>query len=128
MKLAGFLLALFALYGCASDTPPAWAGKHGKMEPAQLEEIAQNANGQNANVRNANVKTAKFEIRWHSNIGNAGTNLLQPALSPVLSSDAIYAASAKGSLTRLDRATGRILWRREAPRPRRQEMQRANTN
>ena len=27
----------------------------------------------------------------------------------------------------LDRATGRILWRREAPRPRRQEMQRANT-
>ncbi|MBL8229501.1 MAG: PQQ-binding-like beta-propeller repeat protein [Bryobacterales bacterium] len=47
--------------------------------------------------------------------------------SPVLTADRIYLTASEGDklLTfALDRATGRILWRREAPRPRKQEIER----
>jgi len=49
-------------------------------------------------------------VRWHVGLGDAGTSLLQPALT----ADAIYGASGKGELTRLDRATGREVWRVES--------------
>ncbi|HUQ94140.1 MAG TPA: PQQ-binding-like beta-propeller repeat protein [Bryobacteraceae bacterium] len=50
--------------------------------------------------------------------------------SPVLTADRIFltAFGDKKLMTFcLDRATGRILWRREAPRPREQELHKANT-
>ncbi|MBM3735699.1 MAG: hypothetical protein FJW39_07920 [Acidobacteria bacterium] len=50
--------------------------------------------------------------------------------SPVLAGPRIYVTAAgDGKLftIAMERATGRILWRREAPRPRVQEMQRANS-
>jgi outer membrane protein assembly factor BamB len=88
------LLALFALGGCAStdESIPEWAGVKGDAEPAKLVDFSQ---------------TAKFEIRWRNNVGDPGADLLQPALTK----DAIYSASAKGSLMRLDRATGKQAWR-----------------
>jgi outer membrane protein assembly factor BamB len=91
----GLLLGLlFALGGCAStdESIPDWAGVKGDAEPAKLVEFSE---------------TAKFEVRWHSNVGDLGTDLLQPALTK----DAIYSASVKGSLMRLDRATGKQVWR-----------------
>jgi outer membrane protein assembly factor BamB len=66
----------------------------GEAGPAQLVEFAQ---------------TARFEERWHSEVGDSGLNLLRPALT----GNAVYGASAKGSLTRLDRATGKQVWRIE---------------
>lgn len=50
--------------------------------------------------------------------------------SPSVSADRIYITAIENDKLwtfALDRATGRILWRREAPRPRVQEMQRANS-
>jgi outer membrane protein assembly factor BamB len=97
MKLVGsLLLALLVLGGCAStdESIPDWAGVKGDAEPAKLVEFSE---------------TAKFEVRWHSNVGDLGTDLLQP----VLTKDAIYSASVKGSLMRLDRATGKQVWRIE---------------
>lgn len=50
--------------------------------------------------------------------------------SPVLAGDRIYLTAYEGNalLTfALDRATGRILWRREAPRPRQQELHKSNS-
>jgi len=89
----GLLLGLMlTLNGCSSDSSPDWAEMRGEAEPAQLVEFAQ---------------SAKFEERWHSNVGDAGQNLLRPALS----ADSIYGASAKGKLTRLDRVTGKQVWR-----------------
>ena len=91
----GLLLGLlFALGGCAStdESIPDWAGVKGDAEPAKLVEFRE---------------TAKFEVRWHSNIGELGADLLQSALTK----DAIYSASAKGGLTRLERATGKQVWR-----------------
>ena len=91
----GLLLGLlFALAGCAStdESIPDWAGVKGDAEPAKLVEFKE---------------TAKFEVRWHSNIGYQGTDLLQVALTK----DAIYSATGNGSLTRLDRATGKQVWR-----------------
>jgi outer membrane protein assembly factor BamB len=93
----GLLLGLlFVLGGCAStdESIPDWAGVKGDVEPAKLVEFSQ---------------TAKFEVRWQSTVGNLDTNLLQPALTK----DAIYSASVKGSLMRLDRATGKQMWRIE---------------
>jgi len=91
----GLLLGLlFALGGCAStdESIPDWAGAKGDAEPAKLVGFSE---------------TAKFEVRWHSNVGDPGTDLLQPALTE----DAIYSATGKGSLMRLDRTTGKQVWR-----------------
>ena len=88
------LLALFALSGCS--TVQGWFGsKDNASEPAKLVEF---------------VETAKFEVRWHADLGDSGASLLQPALTK----DAIYGASGKGTLTRVDRATGKQVWRTES--------------
>jgi len=91
------LLALIALSGCSSvDTIKGWFGsKQDGMEPAKLAEFAE---------------TAKFEVRWHIDLGDSGASLLQPALT----GNAIYGASGKGELTRVDRATGKQVWRVES--------------
>lgn len=93
--LLGILLGtLFALGGCAStdESKPDWAGVKGSAEPAKLVDFKQ---------------TARFEVRWQSDIGDQGPDLLQTALTK----DAIYSATGKGSLLRLDRATGKQVWR-----------------
>lgn len=92
--LLGLLLGtLFALGGCAStdESKPDWAGVKGSAEPAKLVDFKQ---------------TARFEVRWHSDIGDQGPDILQIALTR----DAIYCATGKGSLKRLDRATGKQVW------------------
>ncbi len=92
MKLARLLLmlALLALSGCS--TVKGWFDKKDETaEPAKLVEFSE---------------TAKFEVRWHTDLGDSGANLLQPALTK----NAIYGASAKGTLTRLDRASGKPVW------------------
>jgi len=91
------LLALIALSGCSSvDTIKGWFGsKQDGMEPAKLAEFAE---------------TAKFEVRWHIDLGDSGASLLQPALT----GNAIYGASGKGVLTRVDRTTGKQAWRVES--------------
>jgi len=88
------LLALFALSGCS--TVQGWFGsKDNAPEPAKLAEFGE---------------TAKFEVRWHADLGDSGASLLQPALT----GNAIYGASGKGELTRVDRATGKQVWRIES--------------
>ena len=90
------LMLLLALGGCASteESKPDWAGVKGDAEPASL----------------FNIKvTAKFDVRWRSSIGNPGPDLLKMALTK----DAIYCATGKGSLLRLDRTTGKKIWRIE---------------
>lgn len=90
------LLAMFALGGCSAvETVQGWMGKPGAIEPAKLQDFAE---------------TAKFEVRWHANVGDSGANVLQPALT----SDAVYAASGDGELTRVDRASGKQVWRVES--------------
>ena len=90
------LLSLLVLGGCASkdESVPEWAGVKGVNDPAILVDFRE---------------TAKFKVRWHSNVGDPGANPLQPALI----ADAVYGASGKGRLTRLDRATGKQLWKIE---------------
>ena len=100
MKLAHRALLFFALLvlgGCSSvDTVKGWFGsKKDGMEPAKLAEFGE---------------TAKFEVRWHADLGDSGASLLQPALT----GNAIYGASGKGELTRVDRATGKQVWRVES--------------
>jgi outer membrane protein assembly factor BamB len=95
MKLAvPLLLALLVLGGCAStdESIPDWAGVKGDVEPAPLVTFSQ---------------TARLEVRWHSNVGDSGANPQQP----VLTKDAVYGVSGIGSLTRLDRTTGKQVWR-----------------
>lgn len=87
------LMASLVLSGCSADKPAGWVGK--KDEPAELTEF---------------TGTAKFKVRWFGYIGDSGENLLQPTLTK----DAVYSVSGKGSLRRLDIATGRQLWRIES--------------
>jgi outer membrane protein assembly factor BamB len=91
MNILRLLLVLLVLSGCS--TVKGWmpAG----AEPAKLVEFKEDA---------------KFAERWHGNFGDQGANPLQAALTR----DAVYGASGKGTLTRLDRATGQQVWRVES--------------
>ena len=86
-------MASLVLSGCSSDKPAGWVGM--KDEPAELTEF---------------TATAKFKMRWFGYIGDSGENLLQPTLTK----DAVYSVSGKGSLRRLDIATGRQRWHIES--------------
>ena len=88
------MLSLLVLGGCAStdESIPEWAGVKGDAEPAKLVEFSE---------------SGKFEVRWHSSVGDQGADLVQPALGD----NAVYSASSKGTLLRLDRATGKQMWR-----------------
>ncbi len=87
-RTAALLLALLA--GCST----ADSGKPGKG-PAKLTEFKE---------------SAKLEVRWRHEIGNAGNNVLQPAVTQ----DAVYAANAKGEIFRLERTTGKEVWRADS--------------
>lgn len=96
MKLIrlGGLLLLASLTGCS--TISGWFGGHKTgREPAKLTDFKQ---------------SATLTVRWHEDIGGAGDNVLQPAVT----SDAVYAANAKGKVFRLDPATGREVWRADS--------------
>ncbi len=91
MKVLFFWVVLLALSGCS--TIKGWMGSTPEgPQPAQLA---------------AFNETAKFTERWHASFGDSGANPFQPALTQ----NAVYGVSGKGELTRLDRATGRELWR-----------------
>ena len=85
VRLAALLL-LAALAGCSTAS-----NKLGK-DASKLVEFKQ---------------SAQLELRWRANVGDAGNNILQPALMP----DAVYAANANGKLFKLQRTTGKRLWR-----------------
>lgn len=89
-----WLPLVLALGGCAStdDSSPEWAGVKNEDEPAKLVKFDQRA---------------KFKTHWHRDIGDAGTNILQIGLT----GDAVYTVSAEGILTRVDRVTGKQVWR-----------------
>lgn len=86
------LLVLLALGGCS--TVQGWLKKDG-MEPAKLVDFGEKA---------------RFEVRWRADLGDSGANVLQPALT----NDAVYGVSGDGTLTRLDRGTGKQVWRIES--------------
>jgi len=89
-----WLLVMFVLSGCSSDSSPGLADIKGEVEPAELVEFA---------------RSAKFVERWHFEVGDSGLNQLRPALT----ADAVYGASANGALIRLDRSSGKQVWRIE---------------
>ena len=91
------LLALLALGGCstAKSTVKEWFGKDDGTGPANLVEFD---------------ATARFEVHWDADLGDSGASVLQPALTR----DAVYGASGEGELTRVDRVTGKVVWRVES--------------
>lgn len=93
LRLCSGLALLLALGGCS--TIKGWfESAKGEVEPAKLVEFRE---------------SAKFEMRWHVDLGDTGNSLLQPALTE----SAIYGVSGKGMLTRLERASGKQVWRIE---------------
>ena len=88
VRISAWLL-LAALAACSTDS-----NKLGK-DAAKLVEFKQ---------------TAALEVRWHVDIGNADNN----ALLPVIMRDAVYTANAKGKVYRLERATGKRVWRSDS--------------
>lgn len=50
--------------------------------------------------------SAKVEVRWRLKVGTAD----QPQLAPLVSRDAVFAASAEGKLFRLEPDTGKRIW------------------
>ncbi len=92
-RCSGLLLLVLLLGGCAStdESIPDWAGVKGDTEPAKLVDF---------------TESAKFGVRWHTRIGYQGTDTLRNALSR----DAVFSATGKGSLMRVDRATGKLIW------------------
>lgn len=87
MKIDNCLFLAFlplALAACSSDKV--------KIPPAKLVDFKQ---------------AAKVEVRWNVDVGDAGQSVLFPAVTR----EAVFAANAKGMLYRLDRNTGKEVWR-----------------
>lgn len=72
------------LAACSSDKP--------KIEPAKLVDFQ---------------AKAKIEVRWDSDVGDAGQSVLFPAVTR----EAVFAANADGDVYRFDRNTGKQVWR-----------------
>ncbi len=91
--LSALLVLLAVLTGCAStdESTPEWAGVKNADEPAKLVEFSD---------------TAIFAVKWQTDVGDSGANLLQPALTD----QAAYAVSVLGLLSKLDKDTGKVLW------------------
>ena len=73
-----------ALAACSSDKP--------RIEPAMLADFK---------------PAASIEVRWNVDVGDAGQSMLVPAVTR----EAVFAANAKGKLYRLDRNSGKQVWR-----------------
>jgi outer membrane protein assembly factor BamB len=85
------------LAGCSSLNP--FASKSApRNQPAALEDVK----------TSLPVRTA-----WSASIGSAGAF----AFSPALAAGSVFAAAADGSVTRIDAANGRTLWRINADAP-----------
>lgn len=85
--------AAVILAGCGSWNP--FAKSAPRNPPAPLESVKQTVD----------VRTA-----WSASVGNAGTFVFTPAVA----GGSVYAASADGTLIRLDASSGRTLWRTQA--------------
>ncbi len=97
MRVLSLLLVLLSLGGCS--TIKGWFGKD-KTGPQPTPLVEFHA-------------TEKFVERWHSKVGSTEGRALQPALT----ADAVYGVSAKGEITRLDRKTGKEIWRVNSKMP-----------
>lgn len=97
MRVLSLLLVLLSLSGCS--TIKGWFGKD-KTGPQPTPLVEFHA-------------TEKFVERWHSKVGSTEGHALQP----VLTADAVYGVSAKGEITRLDRKTGKEIWRVNSKMP-----------
>lgn len=87
VKRLALLLAPLLLVACASGGKLA-----DEARPADLKSLQ---------------ASAHFTQRWHVALGDPGMGVLQP----VVDGDAVYGASGKGELVRLDRDSGRVVWR-----------------
>jgi len=88
------VLLVASLTGCS--TLSGWLGRSRKAnEPIELNEFKQDA---------------RIDVLWHQDVGDAGENVLQAAVSD----DAVYAANADGNVFRFDRTTGKQLWRADS--------------
>lgn len=99
LKHLAALFLLVPLAGCSSvrDTVSGWMGRNapGGAEKPVLVEFK---------------PSASIEVRWHTDVGSANRTVLSPALTE----HALYAANAKGEVLRLERATGKVVWRAES--------------
>lgn len=93
-RLLGLLL-LASLAGCSTISGWFSGSKKNGREPVALTEFK---------------PSASLEVRWHQDVGGAGTSVLEPAVTR----DAVYAANAKGEVYRLDPATGKEVWRADS--------------
>jgi outer membrane protein assembly factor BamB len=90
MKRIVAVALLVALGGCS--TISGWISSEKGEEPAKLVDFK---------------PSATFKVRWHEDVGDMGDSTLQPALTL----DAVYAADADGKIYKLQRSSGKQIWR-----------------
>lgn len=104
VRVVAAALALLALGGCATiyeylPVPPSFSLRWlwgDSRKPGPLPEL---------------TPSAAASINWQAAVGKA-----VPGFAPLVLSDAVYAASTDGGISRIDLATGRTVWRASATR------------
>jgi outer membrane protein assembly factor BamB len=112
LRIAATAIAAAALGACGTTSstwwnPTTWSvpapsldwltGRGAAAKPGPLPELA---------------PTATASIAWQVGVGRA-----RPGLSPAVTGDAVFAAASDGTLVRIERDTGRTVWRVAAGRP-----------
>lgn len=59
------------------------------------------------------AQEVKLDDIWSEGVGGQGDDVMSLVLKPSLQVRAVYAASAKGRVTALDRSTGSVLWKHD---------------
>ena len=90
MKRIAAISLLVLMTGCS--TISGWFSSDKSEKPAELVDFK---------------PSAAFKVRWHEDVGDMGDSTLKPALTQ----DAVYAADADGKLYKLQRESGRQIWR-----------------
>ena len=104
LRRAAAVVAVLALGGCATiyeylPVPPSFSLRWlwgDSRKPGPLPEL---------------TASATASVNWQSAVGKA-----VPGFAPLVLSDAVYAASTDGGISRIDPATGRTVWRTSAGR------------
>ncbi len=103
LRFAAGMLAVLALAGCATiyeylPVPPSFSLRWiwDSKKPGPLPEL---------------TPSAAAAVNWQVAVGKA-----VPGFAPLVLSDAVFAASTDGGISRIDPATGRSIWRASAGR------------
>lgn len=105
-KLPHVTLAALALFAAGCSTTPSWNPFNWSMPAPSLDWLTGRGKATKPGALPALTASANATTAWQASVGRA-----KPGLEPATTANAIYVAASDGTLMRVERETGRVVWR-----------------